>query len=168
MIAEIIAFFSSNPILLLIILTFLPFLELRASIPYGILVLKMNWIPVFIICILANLLLVPFIYLFVNYAMQAFLKINFIDKIYKKVIGRTQKKVQPYVEKYGKIGLALFIGVPLPGSGVYSGGLGAYLLGFNFKDYLKASIIGVLIAGVAVLLISLLGNGAFGFFIKLI
>jgi len=168
MIAEILGFFGNNPILSLVILTFLPFLELRASIPYGILVLQESWILVFIVCVIANIVLVPFIYLFVNHVMQIFLKIKFIDRTYQKVVGRTQKKVQPYVEKWGNLGLALFISIPLPGSGVYSGGIGAYLLGFKFKDYLIASIIGVLIAGTVVTVISIFGNEALGFFIKVV
>ena len=153
-------------ILILTIITFLPFLELRASIPYGIFKTNLNWFVVFIVCVLANIALALCVYVFVNYVMHFFLRIKSIDKIYKKVIERTQKKIHPYVEKYGVIGLALFIGVPLPGSGVYTGGLGAYLLGFEFKDYMIASIIGVIIAGIIVLLISLFGNGAWMFLIK--
>ena len=155
-------------IVILVLLTLIPFLELRASIPYGILVLRMDWLTVFIVCVLANILLAPLIYVFTHKIMWLFLKIEWINKIYKRLVIRTQKKVKPYVEKYGKIGLALFIGLPLPGSGVYSGGLGAYLLGFKFKDYVVASIIGVLIAGVVMTLISLFGSEAFGFLIKAI
>jgi len=153
-------------IVILILMTLIPFLELRASIPYGILFLGLHWYIVFVVCVISNIILAPLVYIFVNYIMKFFLRIKTIDKVYQKVIIKTQKKVNPYVEKYGKIGLALFIGIPFPGSGVYSGGLGAYLLGFNFKDYIKASIIGVLIAGVAVTLISLFGNGIWLFFIK--
>ncbi len=153
-------------IVILILMTMVPFLELRASIPYGILFLGMHWFTVFFVCVISNLILAPLVYIFVNYIMQFFLKIKFIDNIYQKFVIRTQKKVNPYVDKYGKIGLALFIGIPFPGSGVYSGGLGAYLLGFDFKDYIKASIIGVLIAGILVTLICLSGNGAWNFFIK--
>ncbi|MBD3354534.1 hypothetical protein GF361_00955 [Candidatus Woesearchaeota archaeon] len=158
--------FMLEEIIILIFMTMIPFLELRASIPYGILFLGMNWFLVFFVCVISNILLAPLVYIFVNYIMKFFLKIQLIDKIYKKLIIRTQKRVEPYVDKYGKIGLALFIGIPFPGSGVYSGGLGAYLLGFDFKDYIKASIIGVLIAGVLVTLICLFGNGAWNFFIK--
>jgi len=157
-----------NEIILLILLTLVPFLELRASIPYGIFKTDLHWGLVFLICVAANIVLAPLVWIFIHKFMQIFLKIKFVNKIYKKIVSRTQKRVKPYVEKYGKIGLALFIGVPLPGSGVYSGGLGAYLLGFDFKDYLKASVIGVLIAGVAVLLISMFGNGAWLFLIKVI
>jgi len=98
--------------------------------------------------------------------MHLFLKIKFIDRIYQKIVTRTQKRVHPYVEKYGLIGLGCFIGVPLPGSGVYSGALGAYLLGYKFKDYLRAAVVGVLIAGIVVTLVSVSGNSAFDFMIK--
>ena len=60
----------------------------------------------------------------------------------------------------------MFIGVPLPGSGVYSGALAAYLLGFRKRDFFLAAVIGVLIAGTIVLLVSLLGNGAWNIFLK--
>ncbi len=143
----------------LIVLTLLPFLELRASIPYGIFNTSLSRPSVFLICIVTNILLAPLLWIFVNYMMHLFLDFDFIRKPYDKIVLKTQKKVHPYVEKYGTIGLALFIGIPLPGSGVYSGALGAYLLGFKFKDYIIASVIGVLIAGTAVLFASIFGNG---------
>lgn len=155
-----------NDLMWLIGLTLLPFLELRASIPYGIFKTDIHWMIIFLICIFFNIILAFLVWFFVNYIMHLFLKVKFIEKIYHKIVERTQKKIKPYVEKYGVIGLALFIGVPLPGSGVYSGGLGAYLLGFNFKDYILASIIGVFIAGIIVLLISMFGNGALLLFLK--
>ncbi len=153
--------------LILFAITLLPFLELRASIPWGIFKYGMNPLLVFTICIISNIILVPFIWIFLNYIIHAFLKIPSLNNLYQKVVIKTQKKVHPYVEKYGVLGLAIFIGIPLPGSGVYSGGLGAYLLGFKFKDYLIASIIGVLIAGIIVTIVCLTGNTIFTkFFIK--
>ncbi|MBW2996407.1 small multi-drug export protein [Candidatus Woesearchaeota archaeon] len=153
-------------IIILVLMTLLPFLELRASIPWGILKLGMDPWLVFAVCVVANILLAPLIWLFINYVMQLFLKIKAISKLYDKMVVRTQKKVKPYVEKYGKLGLAVFIGIPLPGSGVYSGGLGGYLLGFKFKDYMIASVIGVLIAGILVLIASVSGLEIFRLFIK--
>jgi len=149
-----------NEISWMIILTLLPFLELRASIPYGIATLGVkSWFLVFVVCSLTNILLAPALWVFVNKIMYLFLKIEWINNIYKKIVVKTQKKVQPYVEKYGTLGLAVFIGIPLPGSGVYSGALGAYLLGYNYKDYFKAAVYGVLLAGSIVLLISVFGKG---------
>lgn len=60
------------------------------------------------------------------------------------------------VEKYGELGVAVFIGIPLPGSGVYTGAFGAYLLGLDKRKFGVANVIGVLIAGVAVTVLCLL------------
>ena len=150
----------------LFLITMVPTLELRASIPYGILKYGMNWQTVFIICILSNIILAPLVWFFIHHIMHFFLKIKWIEKIYNKWVLRTQKRVKPYVEKYGTLGLAIFIGIPLPGSGVYTGGLGAYLLQYKFKDYLIASILGVLIAGIIVTIVTLTGSGLFSIFIK--
>jgi len=153
-------------LLMMVLLTFLPTLELRASIPYGVFVGKLEWWMVGPLCILCNLALAPLVWLFVHHVMGIFLKVGFIKKIYDWLVTRTQRRVEPYVEKYGTIGLALFIGVPLPGSGVYSGCLGAYLLGYKFKDYMIASALGCLIAGAAVTAVVASGSEALHFLYK--
>ena len=155
-------------ILELVFVTFLPFLELRASIPYGILKLHMTWFDVFVICVITNILLGILIYFLLDKLVHIVIRIKPLGKIYHKLVERTQKRIAPYVEKYGEIGVAIFIGIPLPGSGVYTGALGAYLLGLGYKKFMIACIIGVLIAGTAVTLITLFGTNAWGFFIKTI
>jgi len=150
----------------MVVLTFLPTLELRASIPYGVLVADIHWAVVGPLCILANFLLAPLVWLFVHHVMGLFLKIGFINRIYEWLVARTQRRVEPYVKRWGTVGLALFIGVPLPGSGVYSGCLGAYLLGFKFRDYIWASALGCLIAGAAVTVLVASGSEAFHFLYK--
>ena len=155
-----------SEILTLIALTLMPFLELRASIPYGVFNTSLSLLSIFLICSITNILLAPLVYLFLNKFVHLFLKIKFIDKIYQKTVTKAQHKVEKYVDKYGILGLAIFIGIPLPGSGVYSGALGAHILGFKFKDFFKAAIIGVTIAAVVVMLISFSGNGALNFLIK--
>jgi uncharacterized membrane protein len=155
-----------SEILTLIILTLMPFLELRASIPYGIFATNLSWPLIFMVCIGVNILLAPLVYYFYAELIHVFRKINLIDRLYKKIVVRTQKKVHKHVEKYGVYGLAIFIGIPLPGSGVYSGALAAELLGFRKRDFFKAAVIGVIIAGTIVLIVSTLGNGALEFFLK--
>jgi uncharacterized membrane protein len=157
-----------NDILMLIFLTLLPFLELRGSIPYGIFKTDLHWSVVFLICSVVNILLAPLIYAFLDKFIHLFLRIKIIDKIYQKYVEKTQKKIHKYVEKYGELGVAIFIGIPLPGSGVYSGALGSYLLGLSYKKFFIAAVIGVLIAGVIVTIVSLTGAGAFGIFVKTI
>jgi uncharacterized membrane protein len=143
----------------------MPFLELRASIPYGILNTDLNWIAVFLICVITNILLAPIVYFLLDKVVHLFFFIKPFKKIYDYYIIKTQKKIHKYVEKYGEIGVALFIAVPLPGSGVYSGALASYILGLSYKDFIKAAVIGVLIAGVIVTAISISGNEAFKFLI---
>ena len=155
-------------ILILIGITFLPFLELRASIPYGILSTDLHWSVVFLICAAANIILGPIIYITLDKFIHLFLKIKWINKIYNYYVIKTQKKIHKYVDKYGEIGVALFIGIPLPGSGTYSGALGSYILGLSYKRFFIANIIGVLIAATAVTLIVMFGNGVFDLFIKTI
>ncbi|MBW3004319.1 small multi-drug export protein [Candidatus Woesearchaeota archaeon] len=154
-----------SEILVLIILTLLPFLELRASIPYGILNTDLGWFTVFLICVIANILLAPIVYFFLDKIVHLFFFIKPFERFYKRKVEKTQKKIHKYVEKYGEIGLALFIAVPLPGSGVYTGAIAAYVLGMSYKDFIKAAAIGVLIAGVIVTAISISGNEAFKFLI---
>ncbi len=155
-----------NEILILIAITLLPFLELRASIPYGILNTDLNWMLVFLVCVATNAVLGPIVYLFLDKILHLFLRVKKIEKLWHKTVEKTQKKIHKYVEKYGWIGIALFIGVPLPGSGVYSGAIGAYFIGLGYKRFIMASIIGVLIAGTAVTAIILLGANGLGLFIK--
>jgi len=83
-------------------------------------------------------------------------------------VEKTQKKIHKLVEKYGELSVAVFVGIPLPGSGVYSGALAAYLIGLDFKKFTIANIIGVLIAGTLVTIISLTGMQAFNIFLKII
>lgn len=153
--------------LMIVLLTFVPFLELRASIPYGIINLgKEQWPIVALLAIIANIVLAPILYLFLDKFLHIFLKVKSIDKIWKSLVLKSQKKVHPYIEKYGILGLSVFIGIPLPGSGVYSGAIGGYLLGFSYKDFIKASILGVIIAGVLVTIVSYSGLATFDIFLK--
>lgn len=155
-------------ILVLIGITFLPIFELRGSIPYGILKYHMHWLPVLIICVLANFVIGMIVFFLLDKFTHLVIKVKWIKRIYHRLVENTQKKIHPYVEKYGTIGVAIFIGVPLPGSGVYTGAFGSYLLGLNYKQFTIANIIGVIIAGIAVTLIVLFGSGAWNFFIKMV
>ncbi len=150
----------------LVILTLAPGLELRASIPYGLLDQALSPTITIALCLAVNIALAPMVWFFMDKVIHLFLHIGWIDRLYNTVVERTQERLHAYVEKYGTVGLALFIGVPLPGSGVYSGGLGAYLLGFTFHQYIVASVFGVLIAGTVVSAVVLSGAGAFSFFLK--
>lgn len=149
------------------LLTFIPFLELRYSIPVGIFTRVVNLpfgyqlvgyglnpLTVFLVAVIANFLVAILAYYIWHLIHELLLRTRIINRIYERKLNKLHKKVSPMIEKYGILGLALFISIPLPGSGVYSGALAAYILGMDYKDYLVASLIGVMIAGIFVTLAS--------------
>ncbi|NLF30373.1 MAG: small multi-drug export protein [Planctomycetes bacterium] len=146
---------SCDPYVVIILLTLMPALELRASIPFGILLAHKPWWSVFAVAVATNIVLGPILYLLLDRCLHLALRVRLLDRIWQRVIVRNQAKIHAKIERYGVLGLGLFIGVPLPGSGVYSGAAGGYLLGMGHRDFLKATVIGVVIAGVVVLLFTL-------------
>lgn len=148
-----------NSVLLLILITLIPSLELRASIPFGILNTQIHYAAVFAICTITNILLGPLIYVILDRFIHVFLNIGLFNKYYNIYVEKTQKKISPYVQKYGLLGLAIFIGIPLPGSGSYTGAIAAHILGIKIKKFIIANIIGVLIAATVIATLSLTGSG---------
>ncbi len=154
-------------ILLLTVVTLIPALELRASIPCGILPIPipflgikindfMSWPVAVLICVVVNIILGWFVFLVMGPFFTFVRKWGWFNRRIWPTLEKTQHKIHPYVEKYGELGVAVFIGIPLPGSGVYTGAFGAYLLGLGRRKFAIANVIGVLIAGAAVTALCLL------------
>ena len=154
--------------LILIFITLIPTLELRASIPYGILRADMPWWIVVLVCVVTNIVLGPLVYLFLDRVMGLLLRFEWLNRIYGRTVMRTQRQIQKSVDRYGKMGVAMFIGIPLPGTGSYSGALGAFLLGLGYRRFIIANVIGVLMAGSIVTVVVLSGAEAFRVLIKVI
>ena len=152
-------------ILILVAVTLIPALELRASIPVGIFKLaeQLSWPMVAVVCIIANIILGWVVFLVMGPVFMFIRKWGWFDRKIWPILEKTQHKIHPYVEKYGEFGVAVFIGIPLPGSGVYTGAFGSYLLGLDKRKFAIANVIGVLIAAVAVTALCLLiDNGMVG------
>lgn len=144
----------------IVIMTLLPGLELRLSIPWGV-GTGIDPSAVFVVAVLTNIALGPVVYFALIHFVQFFLRFNLINNIYEHFVLRTRKRVFPLVEKYGLIGISLFVAIPLPGSGSYTGALAAYLLGLSQRRFAVANLLGVLIAGLIVTLVSIgVFNGA--------
>ncbi len=152
-------------IIWIFLITLIPCIELRGSLPYAVYAAKLGWFWSFIIAVAANFCVVFIVWFIVKYVMQLFLYFPYFNKLYKRFVISSQTKLKPYIEKYGILGVAIFIGVPLPGTGVYTAGVGAYFLGMKFKDFLIASALGVLIAAVLVTAVLLTGSTTFQFFV---
>jgi len=151
-------------ILFLTLVTLIPALELRASIPYGILGNEkwgiqqglMSWPLVVLVCVVANIVLGLGVFLVLAPILAWFERFAWFRRWFSPVLERTRKKLKPYVERYGEIGVAVFIGIPLPGSGVYTGAVGAFLLGLDRRKFAVANVIGVIIAATAVTAVTLM------------
>ncbi len=139
-----------------ILVSMLPIVELRGAIPIGM-AMGMSAQHAFMTCFIGSLIPVP-ILLFGIRPVFVWLKQTYIfNKIIHKLINRTLDKSY-YVERYGFWGLLLFVAIPLPGTGVWSGTLAAVLLDIRFKVAFPAIVIGNLIAAI---LIVTLSQGAF-------
>ena len=99
-------------------------------------------------------------YFFFDKVIFIFLKVPFLKKFYDKIVIKSQKKADPLVEKYGLIGMSLFIAIPLPGSGTWTGALVGNLLIFGYKRFFIANLIGVILAGI---IVTIVFAGAFSF-----
>ncbi len=140
--------------LYLIIISMVPFIELRGAIPVGI-GFGMDPLKVFLICVIANCIPVPFIIFLIKPIFKWLKKIRAFEKLITKLEGIADKKSgQITAYKYELVGLMLFVGVPLPGTGAWSGALIAALLNMRIKHAFVAIFLGVVIAGVLVTLIS--------------
>jgi uncharacterized membrane protein len=150
-------------ITLLVLITFVPALELRASIPWGILGNEkwgitpglMSWPLVVLVCVLANIALGFAVFWILAPVMHWLERFSWFRKRLEPILLHAQKRIHPYVEKYGEIGVAIFIGIPLPGSGVYTGAVGAFVLGLDRRKFAVANILGVCIAGALVTVFTL-------------
>jgi uncharacterized membrane protein len=141
----------TREIALTLLATVLPISELRGGIPLGI-SLGLDPLFTFFIAIIANAL----IFFPVFFVLRLFYdKLLFRIPLFNKYLDSLRKSGKPKVDKYGFWGLALFVAVPLPLTGAYTGTILAWLLGMDWRKAFPAIGLGVIVAGVVVLLITL-------------
>ncbi|MBE6685055.1 MAG: small multi-drug export protein [Clostridia bacterium] len=132
----------------------IPIIELRGAIPLGA-ALGLPWWQNFIICFLGNLLPVPFILLLINRVIRWFSRsrVKFLNKFANWLLQKAEKN-RDKIEKYGFWGVAIFVGIPLPMTGAWTGSLAAAVIDLKFWKALLSAVIGVIMAGVIMSLIS--------------
>lgn len=144
--------------LIIFLISCMPILELRGGLIAATL-LKLNPVTSFIICFIGNLLPVPFILYFItplfNKLKQTKLLSKFVNKLENKAMSKKDK-----IEKSEFIGLLLFVGIPLPGTGAWTGSLIAAMLNMDKKKAMLATFLGVIMAGIIMMILSygILGN----------
>lgn len=134
------------------IISLMPILELRGGILAASL-LDINGIVALIICIIGNILPIPFILWFMKSILDKMRDSKRFSKIAKWLDKKVNKR-KGQLEKYGYLGLILFVGIPLPGTGAWTGCLIASVLEMDKKKSLVAATIGVLMASAIMMLIS--------------
>ncbi len=153
-------------ILKVIGLSILPIAELRGGIPYGILQAEMNPVLVYFISCSANILAFPAVFLFINLFHGPLLKWGFYERMFEKIVARTRRKLESKVEKYGFWALMIFVMIPLPVTGAYTGSLAAWIFGLPRKKAFFAVTLGVLIAGIIVTAVVESGSALSSIFTK--
>lgn len=138
--------------LIVFAISLMPILELRGGLIAASL-LNVDLRIAFIISYVANMLPMPFILLFIRKVFHFLRDKRFFGKIIRKLEERSENKSET-VKKYGKWGLLIFVAIPLPGTGGWTGALVAALMNMRIKDAIGPIAIGVLIAGVIMAIIS--------------
>ncbi len=144
-------------------ISMVPLVELRAAIPVSQ-VMQMPLIPSYIVCIIGNMLPVPFIYLFARKVLEWGADKPLIGKFFSWCMEKGEKGGKRLQEKAGRglfFALFLFVGIPLPGTGAWTGTLAASLLDMDFKSTTAAVMLGVLLAGIIMMVLSFAGVSIF-------
>lgn len=138
-----------------------PLIELRAAVPIA-LGMNLPVVPSYIVCILGNMLPVPVIFLFARKVLEWGVDKSVIGGFFRFCLEKGHKGGVKLKEKAGRglfVALLLFVGIPLPGTGAWTGTLAASLLDMDFKSSVLAVLFGVVLAGI---IMGLASAGLFG------
>ena len=149
-------------ILLTFLVAMVPVIELRGAIPFGV-VRGLNIWTAIIASVLGNLVPVPFIILFIR-RIFAWMRAHMpkLDGLVTRMEKKAEKN-RAAVEKYAFWGLAILVAIPLPGTGAWTGALVAAMMEMRLKRAFPAIVIGVVIAGVIVSIVTYGAQAIFSF-----
>ena len=149
--------------LIIFLVSMVPIIELRGAMVYAV-GYEMPYIPALITCVVGNMLPVPFIYFFARKFLVWGARQRYIGKICTFFLEKGERAGQKLVKATGRGGLflalLLFVGIPLPGTGAWTGTLGASFLNMGFKSTVVAVSLGVILAGIIMAAVS---TGVFAF-----
>jgi len=148
-----------------ILLRLLTIAELRGGITYDI-ANNINLFIAYFICVGANILAFPIVFFFLEFLHPLFLKIDLYKNLFDKFVIKTREKLNDKIKKYGFWGLMLFVMIPLPVTGAYTGSFAAWLFNIPKKKAFLSVVLGVVISGIIVTTIMLTGIEAFQFLLK--
>ncbi len=139
-----------------VLLATLPIFELRGAIPWAIHHYNMPWYKAYLLGVFGNFLPIPLILLILKYGLDLLSRIPFFRKFFEWLFARTRRK-GALIQKYEAFGLILFVMIPLPVTGAWTGSIAAYVFGIKFFPALLCILIGICIAGIIVTILSMFG-----------
>ncbi len=155
--------YKPTDLLWIFFISMVPIVELRGAIPAAAL-LDIPWYVAYILSVVGNMIPVPFILLLFRVMMTWMKKVKYLDKIAFWLENKAQKG-SAKVMKYASFGLMLFVAIPLPGTGAWTGAMAAALMNMRMKYALPMIFLGVLIAG-AIMTLGIYGSvGIFKMFV---
>jgi len=147
--------------LIIFFISMVPIVELRGAMPYAV-GYDLPYLPALAVCVLGNMLPVPFIYFFARKFLVWGAGKKHIGKLFTWLLQKGERAGQKLVKATGRgglfVALLLFVGIPLPGTGAWTGALGASFLNMGFKSTVASVCLGVVLAG---LIMAALSNGVF-------
>ncbi|MDR2096758.1 MAG: small multi-drug export protein [Treponema sp.] len=146
-------------------LSFLPISELRGAIPFSI-ANGIPWYFAYPFAVLFNALVAPGCWIFLSTLHKLFLKMKWYGNFFDRFVDRARNKLRGNVERWGWFGIAVFVAIPFPITGAWTGTLGAWVLGLSPRRTMAAVILGVITAGAIVTLVTVAGIKALDIFIK--
>ena len=152
-------------------LSFMPISELRGAIPFAI-ANGVSWYWAYLFAVVLNALVAPVCWIFLA-TVHKFLYGESEDKgfrwyksFFNHFVEKARSKLSEKLEKWGWLGIAIFVAIPLPITGAWTGTVGAWILGVSKKRTMAAVILGVIVAGAIVTAVVVFGIEAANLFIK--
>lgn len=147
------------------LISMVPLVELRLAVPFAV-GMGLPYIPSLIVSVLGNMLPVPFIYFFARKILNWGADKKYIGKFFRFCLVKGERAGQKLVKTTGRgglfVALLIFVGIPLPGTGAWTGALGASFLNMGFKSTVLSVSLGVILAGCIMAAVSTAGLHIFG------
>ena len=137
------------PEMVTFVIAMLPIVELRGAIPWALTIGALEWPRAYMLSVLGNMIPVVPLLLFLGPVSAALRHITLFDRFFNWLFARTRRRSLAF-QRYGALGLALFVAIPLPITGAWTGSAAAFLLGIPFRTAFPFIALGVCVAGVVV------------------
>ena len=147
--------------LIIFLVSMVPIIELRGAMVYAV-GYDLPYLPALLVCVLGNMVPVPFIYFFARKILIWGSDKKYIGRFFRFCLNKGERAGQKMVKAAGRgglfVALMLFVGIPIPGTGAWTGALGASFLNMGFKSTVLSVCLGVILAGI---IMAVLSTGVF-------